>query len=172
MEKRINCKVTDYIDNLKKNIKSYVETNENICFKEKSELLKFIYDFETLEINKQDFVKRKRSKSVVPFYNRCIAKKSCGEQCTRKKKTQSNYCGTHDKNRPHGELNDCEKEENILKKVEIWIQEINGISYYIDKNNNVYKTEDILCNSQSPSIIAKYGVENGVYKFVNTYNSN
>ena len=86
MEKRINGKVTDYIDNLKNKIKTYVAENENICFKEKSDLLKFIYDFEKIEINKQDFVKRKRSKSVVPFYNRCIAKKSCGDQCTRKKK--------------------------------------------------------------------------------------
>ena len=56
--------------------------------------------------------------------------------------------------------------------MEVHIQEINGILYYIDKNNNVYKTEDILCNSQNPSITAKYGLENGVYKFVNTYNSN
>ena len=172
MEKRINGKVTDYIDNLKNKIKTYVAENENICFKEKSDLLKFIYDFEKIEINKQDFVKRKRSKSVVPFYNRCIAKKPCGDQFTRKKKTVSNYCGTHDKNRPHGELNECEKEENILKKVEIWIQEINGISYYIDKNNNIYKTEDMLCNSQNPKIYAKYELENGVYKFVDTYNSN
>ena len=171
MEKRINGKVSEYIDGLKKNIKSYIEENNNICFSEKSDLLKFIYDFETLEINKQDFVKRKRSKSVVPFYNRCIAKKSSGDQCTRKKKTSSNYCGTHDKNRPHGELNECDKEENILKKVEIWIQEINGISYYIDKNNNVYTTEDILCNSQNPKIYAKYEVENGIYKFINTYSS-
>ena len=44
-------------------------------------------------------------------------------------------------------------------------------SAFIDKNNNVYKTEDILCNSQNPSIIAKYGVENGIYKFINTYNT-
>jgi hypothetical protein len=43
MEKRINSKVTEYIDNLKQNIKTYVEGNTNMCFKEKSDLLKFIY---------------------------------------------------------------------------------------------------------------------------------
>lgn len=171
MEKRIHTKVSNYIDNFKNEVRTYIKTNDNIPTSEKSELLKFIYDFESLEINKQDFVKRKRSKSVVPFYSRCIAKKSSGEQCTRKKRCDSNYCGTHDKNRPHGEINECDKEENILKKVEIWIQEINGIVYYIDGKNNIYKTEDILCNSQNPSIIAKYVKEDGIYKFIDTYNS-
>lgn len=169
MEKRIHTKVSNYIDKFKSEVKTYIKTNDNIPLSEKSDLLKFIYDFETLEINKQDFVKRKRSKSVVPFYSRCIAKKSSGEQCTRKKRCDSNYCGTHDKNRPHGEINECDKEENILKKVEIWIQPINGIIYYIDGKNNVYKTQDILSNSQNPKIIAKYVKEDGVYKFIDTY---
>ena len=156
MEKRIHNKVSSYIDNFKSEVKTYIKTNENIPLAEKSDLLKFIYDFGTLEINKQDFVKRKRSKSVVPFYSRCIAKKSSGEQCTRKKRCDSNYCGTHDKNRPHGEINECDKEENILKKVEIWIQEIKGINYYIDNVNNVYRTEDIISNKLNPDIIAKW----------------
>lgn len=124
MEKRINTKVTNYIDNFKSEVKTYIKTNDNIPLTEKSDLLKFIYDFETLEINKQDFVKRKRSKSVVPFYSRCIAKKSSGEQCTRKKRNESSYCGTHDKNRPHGEINECDKEENILKKLKFGFKKL------------------------------------------------
>jgi hypothetical protein len=171
MEKRINEKVADYIDTLKSNIKKHIENIENMTFTQKSELLQFIYDFDTLKIEKEDFAKRKRSKSVVPFYNRCTAKKSSGEQCTRKKKCGSDFCGTHDKNRPHGEISECDEQEPILKKVEIWIQEINGISYYIDKNNNIYKTEDIMSNSDCPLIIAKYELENGAYKFVNSYSS-
>ena len=171
MEKRINEKVIDYIDKLKSNIKKHIEKIDNMTFNQKSELLQFIYDFDTLKIEKEDFAKRKRCKSVVPFYNRCIAKKSSGEQCTRKKRCGLDFCGTHDKNRPHGEIGECDKEEQILKKIEIWIQEINGISYYIDKNNNIYKTEDIMSNSESPLIIAKYEIDNGVYKFVNTYNN-
>lgn len=171
MEKRIGDKVTNYIETFKAGIKNYIENNNNIDFDDKSELLKFIYDFDTLEISKDDFAKRKRSKSVVPFYNRCIAKKSSGEQCTRKKKCDSEFCGTHDKNRPHGEINEYDKDENILKKVEIWIQEINGISYYIDNHQNIYKTEDILSNNQNPHIIAKYEVIDGLYKFIESYNS-
>lgn len=171
MEKRIGDKVTNYIETFKVGIKNYIENNNNIDFDDKSELLKFIYDFDTLEISKDDFAKRKRSKSVVPFYNRCIAKKSSGEQCTRKKKCDSEFCGTHDKNRPHGEINEYDKDENILKKVEIWIQEINGISYYIDNQQNIYKTEDILSNNQNPHIIAKYEIIDGLYKFIESYNS-
>jgi hypothetical protein len=105
MEKRINDKILVYVDNMKSSIKSYIEDNDKMLFDDKSELVKFVYDLDRLQITKEDFAKRKRSKSVVPYYNRCIAKKACGEQCTRKKQTDSEFCGTHDKNRPHGVIN-------------------------------------------------------------------
>ena len=172
MERRINDKVAVYVDNIKSTIKTYIEDNKNMLFDDKSDLVKFVYDLDRLQITKDDFAKRKRSKSVVPYYNRCIAKKACGEQCTRKKQTDSDFCGTHDKNRPHGVINSNTSEE-IVKSVEleIWLQEINGIGYYIDKNNNIYKSEDIIHNSKNPQIIAKYEKENDVYKFVNSYNN-
>jgi len=40
--------------------------------------------------------------------------------------------------------------------VEVFLQEIHGINYYIDKENNVYKTEDIISNAKNPNIVAKY----------------
>ena len=50
----------------------------------------------------------------------------------------------------------------------MWVQDINGIVYYIDNNNNIYKTEDILSNITNPAIIAKYKIdENGNYIYVN-----
>jgi hypothetical protein len=131
-----------------------------------------VYDLDRLQITKEDFAKRKRCKSVVPFYNRCIAKKACGEQCTRKKQTSSEFCGTHDKNRPHGVINSNTGEETVKNiELEIWLQEINGINYFIDKNNNIYKSEDIIHNSKTPQIIAKYEKEGNVYKFVTSYAS-
>ena len=51
-----------------------------------------------------------------------------GEQCTRKK-DDNDYCGTHDKNRPHGVISDQIKTEEKLNKVEVFIQDINGILY-------------------------------------------
>jgi len=39
-----------------------------------------------------------------------------------------------------------------------------GIVYYLDKTNNVYKTEDILEGKQNPRIVAKYTKEGTKYK--------
>ena len=67
------------------------------------------------------------------------------------------YCGTHEKNRPHGEI---EEENNVeYKKVEVWVEEINGIIYYVDNFHNVYKTEDILSNKPDPDIISRYKID-------------
>lgn len=168
MEKKINNKIEDYLDEFKTKIKTWVEENDSISFHVKSDLLKFIYDYDKLNLEKDDFNKRKRLKSNVPHYLRCLAKRANGEQCTRKKKDENDYCGTHDKNRPHGIVNIDDINIKETKKVEVWVQDINGIVYYIDNNNNIYKTEDILSNITNPSIIAKYKIdENGNYIYVN-----
>jgi hypothetical protein len=39
---------------------------------------------------------------------------------------------------------------------------IDGIIYYIDKDDNVYKTEDILMEKQNPQRIGKRRVNNSV----------
>jgi hypothetical protein len=39
--------------------------------------------------------------------------------------------------------------------VEVWIQEIKGIVYYVDANKNVYDPEDILANKINPRVIMK-----------------
>tara|TARA_A100001015_G_scaffold242948_1_gene277735 strand:- start:163 stop:669 length:507 start_codon:yes stop_codon:yes gene_type:complete len=163
MEKRIDCKISTYMNNFKNDIKSKLEDFDEIENSRKSELLKFIFDYTNLTLEKEDFTKRKRVKSSVPQYNRCFAKRACGEQCTRKKKEGFDYCGTHDKNRPHGVISDIS--ENISNKVkrEVWIQEINGIMYYIDDNNNIYRTEDILSNVEDPNVFGKYKLQNGIY---------
>ena len=49
------------------------------------------------------------------------------------------------------------------KEIDVFLQEIKGIGYWIDDNNNVYKGADILSGKQDPSIIAKYEVTKGVY---------
>jgi hypothetical protein len=42
-------------------------------------------------------------------------------------------------------------------KVDIWAQDIKGIIYYVDKNGNVYDTEDIMKIDKHPKrVIAKY----------------
>lgn len=168
MEKKINNKIESYLDDFKQNIKSWIEENENINFNAKSDLLKFIFDYDKLNLEKEDFSKRKRLKSNVPQYLRCMAKRANGEQCTRKKKTEFEFCGTHDKNRPHGIVTNESVTYKDTKKIEVWLQDINGIVYYIDNNNNIYKTEDIMANITNPSIIAKYKKDSdGNYIYIN-----
>jgi hypothetical protein len=50
------------------------------------------------------------------------------------------------------------------QKIEVCAQDIQGIIYYIDKNNNVYKAEDVITDKVNPKIIAKYS-KNGEYNF-------
>lgn len=158
MEKRVSAKVNEYQDKFKLDIKSWVETktDKNMDFNVKSELLQFIYDYEALSLNKTDFSKRKRVKSHVEHYLRCQACRADGCQCTRRKKDDSLYCGTHDKSRPHGSIENGQLHDNSMTKINVWPQEINGILYYIDDNNNIYRTEDIITNNVNPKIIAKY----------------
>lgn len=166
MEKRIISKVDEYVQEFKKDVKEYLDDSNlnHLDYDDKSKLLKFIYDYDKLTLDKNDFAKRKRVKSVVPFYQRCMAKRANGEQCTRKKKDASCYCGTHDKNRPHGEIDKNNTETDVkLKKLEVWLQDINGVMYYIDKFNNVYNTTDIINNKVNPEVYAKYSVNDEIY---------
>ena len=41
-------------------------------------------------------------------------------------------------------------------KKQVWAQDFGGIIYYIDANNNVYKTEDVMNNEADPTIIARW----------------
>lgn len=156
MERRLNKKIETYITSFKDNIREKA-TQLELCGDFKStQLLQFIYDYERLCFTKEDFQKRKRVKNFVPIYDRCCAKRANDEQCTRRKKEGSEYCGTHMKGTPHGFVDANSNEKNDTQKIEVWAQDIRGIVYYIDKFNNVYDTTDIIKNQVNPKIIAKY----------------
>ena len=160
MERRLNKKAETYITTFKDGIRD--KANQlGLCQDIKTtQLLQFIYDYDRLLFLKEDFQKRKRVKNIVPFYQRCCAKRAVGEQCTRRKKEGSDYCGTHTKGTPHGIMESSDEPKLNTTKVEVWAQDIQGIVYYIDKFNNVYNTPDIIKNQVNPQIIAKY-VKNG-----------
>ena len=94
-------------------------------------------------------------KMMVPVYERCCAKRASGEQCTRRKKDESPYCGTHVKGTPHGIISDTEP-VNPFSNIEVSAIDIKGIIYYLDQKGNVYNTEDVISNKKNPRIIAKY----------------
>ena len=156
MERRLNKKVETYIASFKDSIREKATqlglTNDT----KSTQLLQYIYDYDRLSFNKEDFQKRKRVKNFVPIYDRCCAKRASNEQCTRRKKEGSEYCGTHLKGTPHGIMETSDEAKVNTTKVEVWAQDIQGIVYYIDKFNNVYDTADIIKNQVNPKIIAKY----------------
>ena len=163
MENRLNKVIESYITSFKDSIKDKLL---GINFEDKNgtnDLLEYIYDYNRLTLSKDDFIKRKRIKNTIPTLNRCNAKRANGEQCTRRRKKECEFCGTHSKGTPHGLILTGEDQENANEKLEVVAEDIKGIVYYIDKYNNVYRTEDILSGKENPEIIASYVKQNGVY---------
>lgn len=162
MEKRINKKLETYITEFKDSIRNKINELNLDDKVAQNDLLEFVYDYQRLVLSKDDMIKRKRIKNSIPINNRCSAKRANGEQCTRRKKDDGDFCGTHVKGTPHGFLQtNGEPLEDALHKVEVVAEEIFGIVYYIDDANNVYKTEDIMQEKPNPEIIAKYVRQNG-----------
>lgn len=161
MERKIQKKTKLFIQNFKNDMVKFIETI-NLNTDEKKSLTQFIYDYKQLEFTNEDFTKRKRVKNVVPLYERCVALRANKQQCTRRKKGDSCYCGTHIKGRPHGEISNKES-DTVVTKVTVWIQDIKGIMYYIDDAYNVYEPQDIIKNKVNPKIIAKYEKNGDVY---------
>ena len=156
MEKRVNKIIETYVTTFKDNIRDRAATL-GINNEQMNSLLQYIYEYDRLSLTKDEFLKRKRVKNVVPFFDRCCANRANGEQCTRRKQTDFEYCGTHMKGTPHGVVKDDGGDKPATtQKVEVWAQEIQGIIYYIDKFENVYQAEDIVSNKINPKVIAKY----------------
>ena len=163
MEKRLKKRVEEYILDFKEHLKERLINSSLKDTNECSELVKYIYDYKRLTIDHTDFVKRKRSKNVVPLFERCSALRANNEQCTRRKKKDCDFCGTHLKGSPYGvaNLNNSNSNNEVTSRsVEIWTQEINGILYYIDNNKNVYSMTDIMSNKENPRVIASYEKNN------------
>ena len=164
MEGRATAKVSEYMKDFKERMKEFV-LDQDCSHEVKSAIMQQIYNYEGLEFTKEDFIKRKRMKNIVPRCDRCCAKRANNDQCTRKRRDGSLFCGTHVKGTPHGTIDNVSNGESAaLKQVELVAQEIKGIIYYLDDSHNVYKTEDVLQNKVNPSIIASYvKAEDGSY---------
>ena len=150
MEKKIQSQIDYNFEEFKNMV---IDNLKNDMSRE--EIIQNINSFKTLQLTKEDFKKRKRVKNNIPLYNRCCACRANGDQCTRKKHPNYNFCGTHIKGTPHGIISNI-TEPNNTQKVEIRTQDVNGMVYYIDNNNNVYDPSDILKNITNPKVIAQY----------------
>jgi len=116
------------------------------------ELMEYIYEYPKLSLTKKETNTKDQSSTSFQQDLFCIAKRSDGIQCTRKKKKNCDYCGTHAKLE---NTNSTKLSIPQTKKMDVSAEEINGIIYYIDTYDNVYHTEDILEGKENPRIIAK-----------------
>jgi hypothetical protein len=158
MEKKLRLKIDDYTLDFKKNIKSLINDNEYTILDKNGKnitntTLEYIYDFRSLDLSKDDFQKRKRTKNIIPNYERCCALRLNGDRCTRKKKDKEEFCGTHLKGKPYGIVEESQVVEKT--KIAIWVEEIGGIHQYVDGEGNIYATEDILQSVKQPRVIGK-----------------
>jgi len=163
MERRLNKKIDVFIHGFKKDVCDKIQSNELLSNNQDDLLtiLNYIYEYDSFELSKEDFMKRKRVKSTIPVYERCCAKRANNEQCTRRRQIECQFCGTHSKGTPHGIITDNEVPSTT--KVEVSAIDIKGIVYYLDNNNNVYDMEDVMDMKHNPRVIAKYVKQGNEY---------
>jgi len=164
MEQKFKQKIGDYSSEFKIKIKDWLTEHQaevRSADKTTNDFLEFIFDYPSLIIEKNDFQKRTRTKNNIPNYERCCALRLNGERCTRKKRTGNEYCGTHIKGVPYG----CVETKPAVEtsKLEIWVEDMNGINQWIDAKGNVYSTTDINASVKNPRIISKWIKINGEY---------
>tara|TARA_B100000161_G_C33343879_1_gene321395 strand:- start:27 stop:545 length:519 start_codon:yes stop_codon:yes gene_type:complete len=167
MERRITKKIDSHQVEFKNSIKEWITKSKGFALVDEKvlgEFMRYIYDYPSLKLEKTDFQKRRRVTNTVPLFERCNAIIAGGEQCTRRKKQNCKFCGTHCNKQPHGVINNEGKSIPQMKKVEVWVEIIKGIHYYIDANHNVYMPGDIISGSTKPRIIGKWKKNaDGVY---------
>jgi hypothetical protein len=160
MEKRINQIIETFMIKFKHDIRLQFanEQFQDTADKDKIvSILEFINEYPHLVLTRDNITKPKRVKPEINIQCRCNAKRANNEQCTRRKKSDSEFCGTHAKGAPNGIYNEDAKDGlHHLHKIEVQAVEIHGIVYYVDATENVYSPEDVLSQKQNPAVIAKY----------------
>jgi len=178
MELHINRVVDEYIVKFKNDIKTKMldldmvrpvedqGPDADVNLEKMRELMEYVFEYPKMVLTKKDLVISKKKSPITmetkregendglpfPAHMQCTAKRSDGIQCTRKKKKNCEFCGTHAK------LEATQKRSpstEPAQKMEVSAEDIHGIIYYIDKFNNVYHTEDILEGKENPRIVAK-----------------
>ena len=134
MEKTVNDAIRQYIIDFKAEIiqKRHELSPEDFCA--------FVADKEPLRISLG---------KPVPE-NRCTATRSNGKQCSRKRKDDQLFCGTHLKSSP--------------TTLEVQLENFDGIYYYVDKQGNAFRVEDV--NKENAEPFSKYVVEDGKFTLV------
>lgn len=158
MERSLNMKVSESALQFREDMATWFKTNQMEITNQEGkngyeDFMHFIDGYENIQFTKEDLKKRIRTKTLIATFERCCALRSNHEQCTRKSKKDSVYCGTHLKSQPNGVV-DMEP-KTMDTKLDVWLEDINGVHQYTDKEGNIYSSEDILQKVTFPRIIAK-----------------
>jgi hypothetical protein len=163
MDKIINKSIEEYLTKYKMDIRNKMMELKFSDDEKKNQLLEFVFDYNRLTIKKEELKKPTRLKTIIPPCLRCSAKRVNGEQCTRRKNKEGEYCGTHSKVLPYGVFDVVKNDDEVKKNLNVVAENIQGIMYYIDSFLNVYNTEDILEGKEDPRIVAKAEKNNNKY---------
>ena len=79
-----------------------------------------------------------------------MAYRSNGKKCVRKCCAGFEYCGTH---KP---VTGTTTQLPLTSAHTIFVEDIDGIAYYLDTYGNIFKAEDILRQSLTPKVIGQY----------------
>ena len=161
MEKNLKLKIHNHFNNNKTILRQWLEEGELKLIDSNNidrtkDFMNQLNEMQPYEITKDDFKRRTRLRTIIPKHSQCRAIRLNGEQCTRKKKSTCEYCGTHMKGLPKGEVEEDKSEVVETLRTEIWIEEICGVHQYIDNTGNIYSTEDIMQNIKTPRIISTW----------------
>ena len=162
----VNDSIREYINDFKRQLIGNFSSND--------QLKQFIESYPDLELlNDELSIRKKRIKNSIPLHEKCLAKRANGEQCSRRKRPGEKLCGTHIKGCPHGLMEELKNVKNNIKKheIEIYLEDFNGIMYWINNKNDIYDTDDINSNIENPRVIAKYekaidNLGNEIFKIV------
>ena len=157
---KLNAVIKTFMDDFKSSLCDKLQSGESYI-----SIVDYINAYQPPVITEEDVMKKKRVKNVIPFHDKCLAKRANGEQCSRRKKKDSDFCGTHNKACPHGRisienisLDNCNEVNGIAKKeIEVWMVDFNGIMCWINcKGPEVYHPDDINNNIENPRVISHY----------------
>lgn len=102
----------------------------------------------------------------------CCALSAGGSRCTRKVNKASNkgLCGTHMRGTPHGVISESGGDPTkssgarVTSKIEVRVQEVCGINYYIDDSGNVYDPRDVVGRRPRPRVVGHWAQDSaGLY---------
>ena len=158
MDTDLNNQVANFICEFKNDLK--VKTlSLSLPQADKLELVEYIYNYPRFQVNLSKYEKKKREpKKIPPINERCTAKRSNGEQCSRRKKKHFEFCGTH--------LNhsDAPSQPSLIEK-ELVATNVNGILHYVGEKGLVFSPEDVLRGSVNPKHIGYFNGNEITYTF-------